>query len=77
MVLEKKGAHQLRSRLDHSLVSAGVPLGLLRELNLVGLRKFAANWVRLILLVSFCNPISASATGFSGLHHRLAWCLCV
>ena len=42
--------HPLRPPLRHSLIKAGAPLDLLRRLNLGGLRRFAANWIRLILL---------------------------
>lgn len=36
-----------------SLVQLGAPFALLRLLNLCGLRCFAANWMRLVLLLSF------------------------
>eukprot|EP00435_Cladocopium_sp_Y103_P034882 s2166_g9.t1 len=42
----------LRPPLDHSLIQSGFALHKLRKLNLVGLRRFAANWIRLVLLLS-------------------------
>ena len=63
----------LRLGLSHSLISAGVPLSLLRDAGLRGLRKFAANWVRLVLLalctcqaqgLELGSDLSGDAPGF-------------
>lgn len=42
----------LRDGLAHSLVSSGVSLARLRAPGLRGLRRFAANWARLVLLMT-------------------------
>ena len=53
--------HPLRLPLRHSLIKAGIPLDLLRRLNLCGLRRFAANWIRLILLATYgLQPVAGS-----------------
>ena len=55
----------LRGPLGHSLLESGVSFELLRKLNLLGLKKFAANWVRLVLLVSLWEPATAADSGVS------------
>ena len=43
--------------LRRSFLCAGVPLDLLRSTSSQGLRKLAANWVRLVLLAAFLQPV--------------------
>ena len=54
--------HPLRLPLRHSPhQSWAFPLDLLRRLNLCGLRRFAANWIRLILLATYgLQPVAGS-----------------
>ena len=65
----------LRGPLGHSLVSSGVSLELLRKLNLSGLKKFAANWVRLVLLVSLWEPATATDSGAPDVAWYHSWTL--
>ena len=47
----------LRPPQETSFLCAGVPLDLLRSTSSQGLRKLAANWVRLVLLAAFLQPV--------------------
>ena len=53
----------LRSPLGHALSVFRAPLDVLRALSLFGLRRFASNWVRLVLLVIFPTGCDASLFG--------------